>query len=138
MDMTARLNVLPELSHNIIGCAIRVHSALGPGLLESFYEEALSADLTAAGIVHRRQVPVPVSYRGRKLGCGFRIDVLVEEVVVEVKAIELILPVHESQLASYLRASGHSLGLLINFNVPHLRQGIRRRVLTGRATLPLE
>lgn len=126
-------DVLPELSHAIIGCAMRVHSGLGPGLLEAVYEECLCSELWAAGLHHRRQVPIVVSYRNRHLNCGYRLDVLVEgKAVVEVKTVEQFLPIHESQLYTYLRFSRMPLGLLINFNVPHLRHGILRRVLSGR------
>ncbi len=124
---------MPELSHAIIGCAMRVHSALGPGLLEAVYEECLCSELSGVGLDYRRQVRLPVAYRNKRLDCGYRLDVLVQgQAVVEVKAIEQILPIHECQLHTYLRLSGVPLGLLINFNVPHLRQGILRRVLTGR------
>lgn len=112
---------------------MRVHSALGRGLLESIYEECLSRELTAAGIGHARQVAVPVRYRGELLDCRLRIDLLVEQrVVVEVKAVSELLPVHDSQLMSYLRLTGLPLGLLFNFHVDHLRDGIRRRVMTRR------
>ena len=123
--------VLPELSRTVIGCAMRVHSALGRGLLESIYEECLSREMTAVGVVHQRQVPVPIQYRGATLDCRLRIDLLVEsKVVVEVKAVADVLPVHESQLLTYLRLTRLPLGLLLNFNVDHMRDGIRRRVLT--------
>lgn len=131
------VNVLPELSHAIIGCAMRVHTALGPGLLESVYEECLCCELRDAGIEHRRQVPVPVTYKNHRLDCLYRMDIVVERrAVVEVKAIEQLLPVHDAQLLTYLRLSGAPLGLTINFNVPHLRLGIRRRILTSRAFSP--
>jgi len=126
-----RSDVLPELSHAIIGCAMRVHTALGPGLLESVYEECLSCELTKLGIKHQCQVRVPVTYAERELECGFRIDILVEgKVVVEIKTVDEILPVHESQLLTYLKMARKPLGLLINFDVQHLRHGIRRRVHT--------
>lgn len=129
-----RADVLPELSHAIIGCAIRVHTTLGPGLLEAVYEECLCSELAVAGLEYRRQVRLPVYYRNKRLDCRYRLDVLVQEkAVVEVKTIERFLPIHEFQLHTYLRLSGMPLGLLINFNVPHLRDGILRRVLTGRA-----
>lgn len=131
------LDVLPELSHSIIGCAMRVHSALGPGLLESVYEECLCRDLTAAGLSYRRQVMVPISYLGSPVEGALRIDLLVEKkAVVEVKAVDQLVPIHDSQLITYLRLSGLPLGLIINFNVPHLRDGIRRRVLAGRSSTP--
>lgn len=133
MDSNAPLDILPELSHSIIGCAMRVHSALGPGLLESVYEECLCRELGAAAIAHRRQVRVPISYLGSPVKDTLRIDILVEgKVLVEVKAVEHLAPIHDAQLITYLRLSGIPLGLLINFNVAHLRDGVRRRVLTGR------
>jgi GxxExxY protein len=120
-----------ELSWEIAGSAMKVHSALGPGLLESVYEECLCHELTKSGISFRRQVATPVQYDGIQLDCGFRLDLLVHEVViVEIKAVEKILPVHESQLLTYLKITGHELGILINFNVRHLRDGIHRRVMT--------
>jgi GxxExxY protein len=127
----SKLDVLPELSRKVIGCAMRVHSALGPGLLESIYEACLTMELEISGIEARRQVIVPVRYRDRSLDCHLRIDLLVQEqIVVEVKAVEELLPVHEAQLMTYLKLTGRPLGLLLNFNVPHLREGIRRRANT--------
>jgi GxxExxY protein len=128
-----RQDLFPKLSHSIIGCAMRVHSALGPGLLESIYEECLGCELDDAGLAFRRQVALPAIYKDRRLGTALRIDILAEgKVIVEVKAIEKLLAVHESQLYTYMRLSGISLGLLINFNVPHLRDGIKRRIYTPR------
>ena len=125
-----------ELGHKdprtstIIGAAIEVHRRLGPGLLESAYEECLCHELHLQGLQFRRQVEVPVIYKGLKLDCGYRIDLIVEDtVVIELKAIEHILPVHEAQLITYLRLTGKRVGLLINFNVPLLSSGIVRRVL---------
>jgi GxxExxY protein len=121
---------LNALSRRIIGAAIEVHRELGPGLEEEDYEMALSAALTAIGIGHRCQVPLPVVYKSVRLDAGFRLDILVEEsLILEVKSVELIHPVHEAQLLTYLRLSELLLGLLLNFDVPMLRQGIRRRVL---------
>jgi len=126
-------NVLPQLSHAVIGCAMRVHSAFGPGLLESVYEECPARELEAEGMAFRRQMPIPLRYRDATLDCAFRLDLLVEgRVVVEIKAVDQILPIHESQLLTYLRLTQKPLGLLINFNVRHLRDGIRRRVNTVR------
>lgn len=103
---------------------------LGPGLLESAYEECLCHELGTCGLACRRQVPLPVAYKEVRLECGYRLDVVVEDaVVVELKAVETILPVHEAQLLTYLRLSGLRVGLLINFNVPVLKDGIVRRVL---------
>ena len=114
----------------IIGAAIEVHRALGPGLLESAYEECLCHGLYLRGLAFQRQVDLPVPYKGLKLDCGYKMDVVVEdEVVLELKSIEKILPVHEAQLLTYLKLSGKRVGLLINFNVPLLTQGIIRRVL---------
>jgi GxxExxY protein len=120
-----------ELTEKIIGAAIRVHRALGPGLLESVYETCLCHELAREGLGAQRQVELPVVYDTIRLDCGFRIDVLVEEqVVLELKAVEKIQPVHEAQPITYLRLSGKPVGLLINFNVIRLRDGILRRALT--------
>ena len=114
----------------IIGAAIEVHRALGPELLESAYEECLCHELHLRGLTFERQVPLPVSYKGLHLECGYKIDLIVErEVVLELKALETILPVHEAQLLTYLKLSGKRVGLLINFNTPVLTRGIRRFVL---------
>ena len=114
----------------IIGAAIEVHRHLGPGLLESAYEECLCHELHLLGLGFERQVPLPVSYKGLKLDCGYKIDLVVaDEVILELKCVEKILPVHEAQLLTYLRLSERRVGLLINFNVPLLTQGIIRRVL---------
>jgi GxxExxY protein len=119
-----------EITRAIIGAAIEVHKLLGPGLLESSYEECLCHELALRQIPFERQKPLPLEYKGIHLDCGYRLDLLVAGlVVVEVKAVEEILPVHEMQLVTYLRLGGWKVGLLINFNVPVLRQGIRRRVL---------
>ncbi len=119
-----------ELTHQIIGAAIEVHRLLGPGLLESAYEECLAHELTLRNLKHRRQVPVPVVYKGIKLECGYRMDIVVEEcVVLELKSIESIAPVHEATVLTYLRLSDKRLGLLINFNVSILKDGVRRFVL---------
>ncbi len=124
-----------ELTRAIIGAAIEVHRTLGPGLLESAYEECLCRELDLQGIAFERQKPLPLEYKGLKLECGYRIDLLVANtVVVEVKAVEAILPVHEAQLLTYMRLGGWNVGLLINFNVPVLRQGIRRLVLGLKET----
>jgi GxxExxY protein len=119
-----------ELTQETIGAAIEVHRALGPGLLESAYEECLCKELTIRNISFERQKPLPLEYKGFKLECGYRIDLLVAgTVVVEVKAVEVLLPIHEAQLLTYLKLGGWKLGLLINFNVPVLKQGIKRLVL---------
>jgi GxxExxY protein len=114
----------------IIGAAIEVHRALGPGLLESAYEECLCHELHLRGLRFERQVDLPISYKGLLLGCGYKIDLIVEqEVILELKALEAILPVHEAQLLTYLKLSGKHVGLLINFNTPVLTRGIKRFVL---------
>lgn len=113
----------------IIGAAIGVHRALGPGLLESAYEACLVFELMDRGLEVRRQIPMPVVYRGVDIDCGYRVDLMVEgSVVVELKAVERLLPLHEAQLLTYLRLSGRHVGLLLNFNVPVMTQGIRRLV----------
>ena len=119
-----------QITDAIIGSAIEVHRALGPGLLESIYEECLCQELDVRRIPFERQRPLPVEYKGLHLDCGYRLDLLVAStVVVEVKAVESLLPIHEAQLLTYLKLGGWNVGLLINFNVPILKQGIRRRVL---------
>ena len=122
-----------DLTHKIIGAAIEVHRLLGPGLLESAYEECLCKELTLRGLVHERQKPVPVIYKGVKLECGYRIDILVEHrIVVELKSIEQMAPVHEAVLLTYLKLSGNRVGLLINFHVPVLKEGVRRYIWKER------
>ena len=119
-----------ELTHEIIGAAIEVHRALGPGLLESSYRECLCRELTLRGIGFRKECGVPLQYKGIWLDCGYRVDLLVADlVVVEIKAIEALAPVHDAQLLTYLRVGGWKVGLLINFNVALLKDGIRRRIL---------
>lgn len=118
------LNVSTE---QIIGAAIEVHRALGPGLLESAYEECLSHELSLRAIPFRRQVSLPLMYKGVKLECGYRVDLVVANaVVVEIKTAERLEPVHAAQVLTYLKLGGWPLGLLINFNVPVLRNGIKR------------
>ena len=119
-----------ELTKEIIGAAIEVHRALGPGLLESAYEVCLCHELTLRGISFSSQVHLPVKYKDVRLDCGYRIDVCVEErVVVELKSVEVITDLHKAQLLTYLRLSGKKVGLLMNFNVPVLKDGIVRMVL---------
>jgi GxxExxY protein len=119
-----------RLSQRIIGCAIEVHRELGPGLLESVYGAALSRELSREGIAFQRQLALPVVYKGEVLGLDFRIDILVEDlVIVELKSVEKLLPIQEAQLLTYMRLARKGLGLLINFNVPLLKDGIVRRVL---------
>jgi GxxExxY protein len=120
-----------ELTERVIGAAIEVHRALGPGLLESAYEECLCHELQLRGISFQRQVPLPVSYKGVRLDCGYRIDLIVENILVlELKCIEHVLPIHEAQLLTYLKLTGKRVGLILNFNVSILtRGGIIRKVL---------
>ena len=118
-----------QVSHAIITAAMKVHTELGPGLLESTYTACLQYELMQAGFRSAAQVGLPVVYRQVKLELGYRMDLLVEDlVVVEVKSVDAISPVHQAQILSYLKLSGKSIGLLINFNVVHLKDGIRRFV----------
>jgi GxxExxY protein len=120
---------LNQITESIIGAAIEVHRALGPGLLESAYEACLVFELAQRGLKVEQQKPLPVVYREVKLDCSYRLDLLVEgEVIVEVKAIDRLAPIHQAQLLSYLKLSGCRVGLLINFNVKVLKDGIRRMV----------
>ena len=127
---TRRKLILEDLTQEIIGAAIDVHRELGPGLLESTCEECLCHELHLCGVNFERQVPLPVQYKGLKLDCGYRLDVVVENaVVLELKSVEKVLPVHEAQLLTYLKLSGKRVGLIINFNVPVLKDGIVRKVV---------
>ena len=118
-----------DLGEIILGCAMKVHSALGPGLLESAYEACLAHELSKAQLGVKRQVALPVVYDGMQLDAGFRIDLLVNDaVIVELKTAEKLLPIHKAQLLSYLKLSNKSLGYLLNFNVVHMRDGIKRIV----------
>ncbi|MBV8206595.1 MAG: GxxExxY protein [Acidobacteria bacterium] len=118
------------VSRVIVDAAMKVHSALGPGLLESAYKACLKHEIEKRGLSVRTEVPLPVIYEDVKLELGYRLDLLVSElVIVEVKAIEALAPIHQAQIISYLKLSGKSLGLLINFHVAHLKNGIRRFVL---------
>lgn len=122
-----------SLSNKIIGAAIEVHKILGPGLLESAYEECLSYELSCKGISHKRQLPLPLVYKDIKLEHGYRIDILVEEkIIIEIKSIEVLSPLHEAQILTYLRFAKKEIGLLINFNVLQLKQGIRRFVMSHK------
>jgi GxxExxY protein len=119
-----------ELTHQIIGAAIEVHRTPGPGLLESAYEECLARELTLRGLPFDRQKPLPVVYKEVRLECGYRVDLLVAgRVVLELKSVEALAPIHEAIVLTYLRLSGCKIGLLINFNVLVLKDGIRRLVL---------
>lgn len=118
-----------DLTHEIIGAAIEVHRELGPGLLESAYEECLCHEFHLRKLNFSRQVPLPVQYKAVRLDCGYRLDIVVEKrVILEIKAVEHLLPVHEAQLLTYLRLSRKEVGLLMNFNVPVMKDGITRRV----------
>jgi GxxExxY protein len=117
------------ITKRVIGYAIDVHRALGPGLLESAYEECLCYELAEGQMRYRRQVALPVLYKGVKLDCGYRMDLMVDDlVIVEIKAIECLSSIHEAQLLTYLKLSGKCVGLLINFNVPVLKEGLKRIV----------
>jgi GxxExxY protein len=118
-----------QISGIIIDCAMKVHTALGPGLLESAYEACLAHEVRKKGLQVQSQVPLPVVYDGVKLDVGYRLDLLVERlVIVELKTVDAFVPIHTAQLLSYLKLSGKRLGLLLNVHVPHLRDGIKRVV----------
>jgi GxxExxY protein len=128
-----------ELSGRVIGACVEVHRHLGPGLLESAYEVCLAAELSALGVPFVRQQPLPVVYKGMRLDAGYVLDVVVDNtIILELKAVERLLPIHEAQLVTYLRLAALPLGLLINFNVPVLRTGIKQRANTqgGRLRTP--
>ena len=116
-----------KLSSKVIGAAIEVHKVLGPGLLESAYEECICHELSLRGVPFVRQKPLPVQYKGVSLDCGYRLDVVVEDaIILELKSCEKIEPIHQAQLLTYLKLSGIRLGLLLNFNVHLMREGIAR------------
>lgn len=120
------------LSNKIIGCAIEVHRTLGPGLLEIVYETCLCREFDKAGIEYVRQTRLPVIYKGEPVDCELKVDVIVgQSIVLEIKAVQQILPVHEAQLLTYMRVSGLPLGLLLNFNEETLKKGIRRRYISS-------
>jgi GxxExxY protein len=122
--------IYEEITNQIISAAIEVHKTLGPGLLESAYEECLCRELSLRNMQFVKQHPLPVEYKGVLLDCGYRLDLLVaSSVVVEIKSIEEVASIHEAQLLTYLKLSKMKVGLLINFNVPVLKDGIKRRVL---------
>jgi GxxExxY protein len=119
-----------QLTHEVIGAAIEVHRKLGPGLLESAYRKCLCHELTLRGVQFEDEYPLPLEYKGIRLECGYRVDILVDGLVaVEVKSIQALAPIHEAQLLTYLRVGGWRLGLLINFNVEILKNGIRRKIM---------
>lgn len=119
-----------EIARQVVDCAFAVHRALGPGLLEGVYEVCLAHELNKRGLRVERQVLLPAVYDGMRLDAGLRLDMLVEnEVVVELKAVQALLPIHEAQVLTYLKLAGYRIGLLINFNVPIIKRGIRRLVV---------
>ena len=125
---TAREN--DPLTERIIGFAIEVHRQLGPGLLESAYEECLCYELRQSGLAFKRQVPLAVTYKSVRLDCGYRLDVVIEQkVILELKTVERLMPIHEAQMLTYLKLSGIRTGLLLNFNTAVLKDGLRRLVL---------
>ena len=119
-----------KLSRSVIGCAIEVHRNLGPGLLESTYRQCLACELSHAGILFQMEVPLPVRYKDILLDCGYRIDLLLrDELIVEIKSVEALLPIHQAQILTYTRLANVPIGLLINFNVTRLQTGIKQFVL---------
>ena len=119
-----------ELSGEVIGAAVEVHRELGPGLLESAYEECFCRELDLREMVFERQKPLPLAYKGISLDCGYRLDLLVEDrIIVEIKSVEALASIHEAQLLTYMKLARMKVGLLINFNVPVLKNGIKRFVL---------
>ena len=119
-----------ELSRNVIGCAIEVHRNLGPGLLESTYRQCLACELSHASISFQMEVPLPVRYKEMLLDCGYRIDLVVSgDLIVEIKCVEALLPIHQAQILTYMKLAKIPTGLLINFNVTKLQSGIKRFVL---------
>ena len=125
--MNSQIN---QLTHEIIGAGIEVHRKLGPGLLESAYRKCLCRELLLRGIPYRREWPLPLEYKGIRLECGYRVDILVGGIVaVEVKSVEALAPIHDAQLLTYLRIGGWRVGLLMNFNVVVLKDGIHRKII---------
>ena len=119
-----------KLSSLVIGCAIEVHKSLGPGLLESTYEQCLAYEMNTLRIPIKLQHPLPVQYKGIRLDCGYRIDMLVDNrIIVELKSVDNILPIHQAQLLTYMKLSNIRIGLLMNFNVIYMKTGIKRMVL---------
>jgi GxxExxY protein len=121
-----------DVTHKILGAAIEVHKQLGPGLLESAYRVCLGIELKEYGLSYQQEIAVPLDYKGNTVDCAFRLDFLIEDaIVLELKSADVILPVHEAQLLTYMRLTNKKIGLLINFKVPILKQGIRRLVLNA-------
>jgi GxxExxY protein len=128
-DLDPGQQKLDSITEKIIGAAISVHRELGPGLLESAYEECVCFEFSQLGLRFERQVPLPVHYKEVKLDCGYRMDIVIERlVIVEIKAVERIIPVHEAQLLSYLKLAKLRVGLLLNFHTPVLKSGVKRIV----------
>jgi GxxExxY protein len=126
------------LTEKIIGLAIDIHRHLGPGLLESAYEKCLAFEVTQAGIAFERQIGVPVIYKSIRLDCAYKLDLKVEnQIIVEIKSVERLMPIHEAQVITYLRLTGLPVGLLLNFNTNVLKNGIRRLVNSHRLTASL-
>lgn len=120
-----------EIFKKILDCSFKVHTALGPGLLESAYEECLCYELGKSGLNYEKQKPLPLVYEEVKLEAGYRVDILVEnKIIVEIKSVDALADIHLAQILTYLKLSGCRLGLLVNFNVKHLKEGIRRVILT--------
>ncbi len=128
---------MSDVTSKIIGAAIEVHSAIGPGLLESAYQECVSRELVVRGIPFVRQLPLTVTYKGVKVDCAYRLDFLIEDVVLEIKSVAAIDPIHVAQLLTYMKLGNWKVGLLINFNVTTLTRGIRRLMLQLRPLRPL-
>ena len=127
--MDARTELDNDLSRQVIGCAMEVHRTLGPGLLEGAYEQALAFELSTSGLQFVRQKPLPVDYKGATLNASYRVDFIIENsLILELKAVDQLMPVHTAQLLSYLRLSGYPFGLLINFNVMRLKDGLKRLI----------
>jgi GxxExxY protein len=123
--------IFDQLSNKVIGCAIEVHRELGPGLLESAYEQCLAAELSRSRIPFQVHVDLPVAYKGLRLDCGYRIDLLIDQqLIVELKTVEQLLNIHEAQILTYMKLAKVNVGLLINFNVPVLKKGIKRFLLS--------
>jgi GxxExxY protein len=121
------MNTADEIAAEIVDAAFKIHSKLGPGLLESVYEACMAHELTKRGFLVERQKPQPVFYDGLEIEAGYRLDILVNDtIIIELKAVEQLAPIHQAQLMTYLKLSGKTLGFLINFNVPLIKQGIRR------------
>ena len=122
-----------ELSNRVIGCALEVHRTLGPGLLESAYEQCLFYELSHAGLAAQCQADLPIQYKGVRLECGYRMDIVVErQLILELKCVDRLLPIHEAQILTYLKLSGMETGLLMNFNERYLKDGLRRMVLSKK------